>query len=360
MSHKRRSIEDNGNHKKYFAASMNQKQGISTDHEKISSTYFDEVDSEFFHTQFIQQITEEEELATNDNSTDESKYVELCGFSQTLSESQFEDTISPGQRWCPVVANKTQALNHSSQSFIQHQNQQKLNITNLQYNDNEEAENEPIDHHQSSQMFLNDISELNVNIDPDANISVNSSNALNASELNLSKFDGFDLYKSKTFAEYMELQRDMHIENQHNLEECDLSQTLDSCYQTQYQRDIESAFNECERTIRNLDDAKEMADEGVDSVLKDINLDDNFTEEIIANNEKKIQQETKKTFVIPPPKEFGGDVFKKPVTNMPLQRPVSTSTFCSLGPFFGLPKKVKNLIKEYKGIDELYGNLEYP
>lgn len=37
-------------------------------------------------------------------------------------------------------------------------------------------------------------------------------------------------------------------------------------------------------------------------------------------------------------------------------RPVNAAYFYNLGPFYGLPNKVLNLIKQYKGIDGLYGN----
>lgn len=42
------------------------------------------------------------------------------------------------------------------------------------------------------------------------------------------------------------------------------------------------------------------------------------------------------------------------IGNRPALRPVSSNLFCELGKFYGLPMKVKQLIKEYKNIDELY------
>lgn len=46
-------------------------------------------------------------------------------------------------------------------------------------------------------------------------------------------------------------------------------------------------------------------------------------------------------------------VREKRISATPM-RPVSSELFCELGQFYGLPIKVKSLIKEYKQIDELY------
>ncbi|XP_057669741.1 helicase POLQ-like isoform X1 [Diorhabda carinulata] len=45
---------------------------------------------------------------------------------------------------------------------------------------------------------------------------------------------------------------------------------------------------------------------------------------------------------------------KKQIETLNLSSSEAYSTFCSLGPFFGLPLHVKNLIKQFKGIEELY------
>lgn len=341
MSLKRRSLEKvKPNDTKHFAKDA-----------ETNANYFDDIDSEYFHTQFINKIAEDEKNASGESSKSnhwtrhESQMNEYHGFTQTLSESQFEDTITPGQRFAmtqiPAVPNG-QRLNE-----YRTQQQHKLNTSNAIFNDDEEVDEVPHEL-QSSQIFLDDLSKFNTNLDSAVNISINNSISLNCSQLNLTNYDGFDVYKNdKTFTEYLQLQRSMNAENKHNVNECDLSQLLNNCYQTQFQQEIENDFNECEKTIRHL---KEDSEESDDKLLENIDLDGQMLMKMAEEN--KLNEKD----VIPPPKEFCTDNFKKPIgTAQPPRLPVSTSTFCILGPFFGLPKKVERLIKEYKGIDDLYG-----
>lgn len=347
MSLKRRSTEKlNTNDTKHFAKDA-----------KTSGHYFDDSGSEYFHTQFINKFSEDEKNATSGSSksdkhegTHDLHLTQYIGFTQTLSESQFEDTIPPGQKctWTQVAPMPNE--HRINESFSQQQN--KLNASKAVFNDDEEIEAESYGHH-SSQIFLDDVSKLNTNIGFNANISLNNSISLNLSQLNSSKFDGFDVFKSdKTLTEYLQLHRSMRDENQHNVNECDLSQLLNVCYQTQFQQEVESAFTECEKTIRNLD---ENSEEKVDTVLENFVSDETILKELAEVQELK---DFADTGFIPPPKEFSSNNnFKKPIAIIQQPRmPVSTSTFCTLGPFFGLPRKVQSLIKEYKGIDELYGN----
>lgn len=353
MSLKRRSTEKAvANDTKCFAKD-----------EKSSVDYFDDIGSEYFHTQIINKIAEDEKNATGESSKSnlwtghEQQMNEYHGFTQTLSESQFEDTITPGQRFAltqiPVVPNGQRTNEYRIHSFTLQQN--KLNTSNAKFNDDEELD-EAAYELQSSQIFLDDVSKLNTNIDSDVNISINNSISINYSQLNLSKFDGFDVSKNnKTFTEYLQLQRSMNIENEHNVNECDLSQLLNDCYQTQYQQEVENAFNECEKTIKDLEEDSVEKD---DEMLGNMDLDGQMLEKMAKEN-KLNAKDLAEVSVIPPPKEFSSDNFKKPIgTAQPPRLPVTTSTFCILGPFFGLPKKVQRLIKEYKGIDELYGKFD--
>lgn len=226
--------------------------------------------------------------------------------------------------------------------------------------------------------------------------------------------DDFTFYQSnKTMNEYLELQRTMHAENQYNVQDDELDgRQLETV--TQYRMGIETTFNECERTIRGLDEDmfKDLTDEDEETVQTTGNKEaaHNFTEfetdfdlSVLENalrteenrgidtsevkpepfltqaNQRTVKRESQTAVghnftetdfdistldkVIEKKCRDAKEILKSPlipkskkiVTNVVKPVPVPASTFCVMGPFFGLPNKVKSLIREYKGINDLYG-----
>ncbi|XP_063708458.1 helicase POLQ-like [Culicoides brevitarsis] len=134
-------------------------------------------------------------------------------------------------------------------------------------------------------------------------------------------------YSQKTGAHYVQRQRGMVVINEENVIEDDISLCQNSqIYTSQFHRDLEKVFEDCEKSILQNKDESSEAVKGISRIDWD---EDVFGEEVsVAPN-----------CVAP---------------KTPQLKPISSATFSSMGPFFGLPMKVKNLIKEFKGIDDLY------
>lgn len=165
------------------------------------------------------------------------------------------------------------------------------------------------------------------------------------------------IYKSKNATMYIELQRTMEAENETNVIDDDfvdpeLSQAMKS---TQYQREIEGNLAKCEKTLCNNENLNESCRSIDMNVALNMSPADPCRGLIDINwNSPMIQG------VRTPP----SSLIKKRLSMFSKTRESAQSTpkpstpktnFRPIGPFFGLPIAVKSLIKEYKGIDELYG-----
>lgn len=132
----------------------------------------------------------------------------------------------------------------------------------------------------------------------------------------------------------MKRQRSMEARNEENVIDDDVS--ISQYQDSQFQRELQQNFNALESSILHKNgDASPLSQ----SVLMGISKIDWEDESFKVESKKTPQTQT----------AFG---------NVKLA-PVSSSPFPELGNFFGLPAKVKALIQEFKGIDELYGELSF-
>lgn len=165
------------------------------------------------------------------------------------------------------------------------------------------------------------------------------------------------IYKSKNATMYIELQRTMEAENETNVIDDDvvdpeLSQAMKS---TQYRREIECSFAKCEQTICNNENLNESCRSIDMNVALNMSTDADPCRGVIDINWNSPMVQGVRT----PP----SSLIKKRLSMFAKTRESAQSTpkpstptnFRPIGPFFGLPIAVKSLIKEYKGIDELYG-----
>uniref|UniRef100_A0A336LTU1 CSON004458 protein n=1 Tax=Culicoides sonorensis TaxID=179676 RepID=A0A336LTU1_CULSO len=159
-------------------------------------------------------------------------------------------------------------------------------------------------------------------------------------------------YSQKTGAHYVQKQRTMVEKNEENIIDDDVSICQNSqIYTTQFRRDLERVFDDCEKSIldskdnelkhetskceNNVPSKEDIVNEAVKGISRIDWDDDDFdvkSQEIVSKYTVKTQSSHGRNKLAP----------------------ISSSTFNELGPFFGLPLKVKHLIKEFKGIDELY------
>lgn len=155
----------------------------------------------------------------------------------------------------------------------------------------------------------------------------------------ISKFKSGTVQTSqRTGAKYVQRQRSMVNRNEENVMEDDVLfvAQVQECT-SQYQRELEEAFDECEKSILNDKNNETNAScfNGISKIIWDEDGDDMMVGINTPSQAKKvIQTQTSHGAV--------------------QLAPVSSATFTEMGPFFGLPLKVKKLIKEFKGIDELY------
>lgn len=338
-----------------------------------NSRHFDD-NTQFFHSQFIRKIDEAVRLApcrqpvvpaTSVTAPKQILYqLSHCfGFSQDI-ESQLDETITPAQRYTPPP---TQELPDTQQNHAERHEwadsldnsvlfqiddslvaveENELNNAKLLLDDDQDELLGNIEdiQPQSSQRFLNDVKQFVAEIekiDNDASIMLTGSQWSQIDNANFAR------YKSNgTMNEYLALQRSMHEENAQNVhnDDFDMERLNDA---VQLHQRVENTFNECERTIRGL--ARHTDMEESDEFASDIAGNENFNlSEFKDEFEKTYAEETNK-----PDQSLQNVRSIKTPTRPTL--PVSTALFSHLGPFFGLPDKVRALIKEYKGIGELYG-----
>lgn len=196
---------------------------------------------------------------------------------------------------------------------------------------------------QCSQRFLHDVRDVEV--------------VPNQNEIT----DPVTVYTSaKNEAAYIELQRKMLSVNEVNVDDDnfidpDLSQAYKS---TQYRRELEEIFDHCEKSICELKEPNEEESHGLENVnwtQNDFNLKtpgreiasaqtakSNRTPLINPTNLIRQRLENRKQLMMTP-------------NVLPRKSNAAVGSFHGMGPFFGLPLKVKSLIKDFKGISELYG-----
>ncbi len=162
-------------------------------------------------------------------------------------------------------------------------------------------------------------------------------------------------YKSKNGSVYIELQRSMQVENETNVIDDDfvdaeLSQAMKS---SQYRREIESDFAKCQETISRIDNLNDSSRSVDMNVALNLSVDPlhgldeiNWNSPVVRSQALTSPSSLIKKRLSMRKSLDNGQVLTKPLIN---------TKFSPMGNYFGLPATVKSLIKEYKGIDELYG-----
>lgn len=162
------------------------------------------------------------------------------------------------------------------------------------------------------------------------------------------------IFKSKNASIYIQLQRTMHEENETNVVDDDfvdpeLSQAMIS---SQYRKEIEDDFAKCEETICNMSNLHESSRSIDMNVALNMSCDPLLGVNEINWNSPLIRRPTPPSSLV---KSRLAMFSKNKELVQATPKPHTQTHFLSAGPYFGLPIEVKSLIKEYKGIDELYG-----
>lgn len=142
----------------------------------------------------------------------------------------------------------------------------------------------------------------------------------NRSQKVLSKIDSGSILQSQHTKAFYVLreQRSMVARNEDNVFDEDFSVVHNEpLYTDRHQKELDAAFEACEKTIVQPPD--------VLNGISRIDWDEGVPQLQTQSSHGRVQL-----------------------------APVSSSTFPERGPFFGLPAKVKTLIQEFKGIDQLY------
>lgn len=324
--------------------------------------HFDDNFSQFFHSQhFRTQFTQQNSInksKQNENTRDE-KEIEFghynftqTGLSQILISSQFEKSILCKPHFQSAKDLVTTTTTKPEENLNQQFFTQCLKTPNAN-NDDEEPEiieNED-DLVESSQMFLHGVSALQLDITAmiDETLCANKINEI--VELDSSE-DKFNVYNNNTIcSQYLELKRLDEKYQRH--EPSDMNQGIVRMNTVEILERVHvfAKFAVDDEADGEEADISDQLNECIDSdssalcaLLDDIDDDDKTSNEIEKQqtnpneaHSSRYQLENQENNVINP------------------YKPVSSAKFCKLGPFFGLPEKVKRLIKEYKRIDDLYG-----
>lgn len=154
---------------------------------------------------------------------------------------------------------------------------------------------------------------------------------------------------SATCSQYIRLERSMMKENNANLlddfVDSQLAREFDSSQQRQQ---IMGVFSEFERTLLDTSNVEFNPPPEVDADLAEINWEEDVT---IAGEKPSNRSRLAHIFG---KQESAGS----PKLVARKSAPLVSSHFKDMGPFFGLPTQVKHLIGKYRGIKELYGELE--
>lgn len=177
-----------------------------------------------------------------------------------------------------------------------------------------------------------------------------------------SRAENFSYSNTKNISgsEYIQRQRDMYEINLENLDDVFLENFTSQEFNiSQYRKEIETEFDVCERTIcgENLVDLRHstIIQEGVNEINWDSPM--RVTDNIPIRTPRSASMIVREKLQNLKPSRFDTSAVAITKSTTNLLRPVSTSNFSDRGPFFGLPTLVQSLIKEFKGITKLYGNL---
>lgn len=274
------------------------------------NNYFSDNFSQFFQSQFVQ-------LAPSQSVSNKITAARIVESKTEVNSSRFvgEDSlvedewdsfahISPGQR---VLSQQNQSLNDAI-----------ISDEDVEISEHEVARCD-LD---SSELFVNEISAIQMNVDDMIDDALNE--------------EKFTVFKSNvTTSEYMQLQRNSQTDKTHLSNE-------------------EPTNGTTEREPRNtnkVDEQKYEEENRVPFLNSDLNFDDDFDD---IFDTSLIEGEPGQKIVTV---EEEAPRAKGTTRSNSVNLPVSASKFYVMGRFFGLPEKVKKLIQQFKGINDLYGNI---
>lgn len=146
-------------------------------------------------------------------------------------------------------------------------------------------------------------------------------------------------------------------ENHANLLDDQVDSQLARKYDSsQQKREMEQVFAQCERTLIDVSNVElQPVDDAADPVrmVDDINWEDDVT---IAEGggQKKPDDRSILNSIFNKRSSLAAEVGSPKVVARK-SGPLVSSHFQDRGPFFGLPLKVKHLLKNYRGIENMYG-----
>lgn len=337
---------------------------------------FDDNFSQYFQSQFIRQIPElDMSLANKDPPENEYNFTQFDGLSQFSFESQLNYTIPSGQRCITSDGEQTDQneVKHNDGPLEFHYDQNDNQQTS---SDDENEANEADGEMQCSQLFLNEISKIQMNISSIVNETINASKFTTEDFLDPAN-DQYELYKSiVTHSQYIHRKQT----NDESVSAANVPavtatpknvpKTTSSTLNVQTNLNTEmmedKLLAELIFTTQTLANNTELLE---DQLLAQYNENDelNVSDQVSLNDCIDPNSSALAALLDEDDKEnIKND---KVVANTSVHRtqrlhlqsesvqhsPVTASNFFSMGPFFGLPNQVKKLIKTFKNIDDLYG-----
>lgn len=383
--------------------------------QKPNSDPFDDNFSQFFRSQFIQQIDLDTSIVEKAQKTKgvpklcEYEFTQIDGLSQFLDASQFESSITSGQKFSfddatvnekemeKDTENKAELQTENEGQIVENENDPfKFELNEHIPHGESHGENEDaadFDHDtQCSHMFLKELTTLQMNISSIVDETINA-NKFSTQDF-LDPADGqFEMFKSTvTESQYMHLKRptksnenekgkmpststagtqimktparNTTVSNTEMIEDQLLAQMV---FTTQtLARDTEILEDHLLAEFNEELDVSEKFNECIDpdSSALALLLDEEEKEKENnpkAGNNADTREAAKKDHERKPESANIGHSALQTVkqTETAHHSPVTAANFYSMGPFFGLPSKVKKLIKNFKNIDDLYGKFNH-
>lgn len=370
--------------------------------QKNESDPFDDNFSQFFRSQFIKIPELDMSLAQRANQNapkNEYNFTQCDGLSQFSFESQLDSTITAGQRYTTNELEKggdevSAECNEDKPitEFRCDQNDNKQQITDDGENEEDEAESE--NDVQCSQLFLKELSSIQMNISSMVN------ETINASKFNMDDFldpnDQYEVFKSTvTCSQYAHRKESngsiaaakeptvtatpknvlkatgstLNSQTNLNTEMMDDQLLAQMVFTTQMLANNtelleDQLLAQCdENDLLNISDGVALNDciDPDSSALAHLLSDEDDKEnienvEIVTKVANKSEQRGQQV-----PSIVNRDLVRsiRQTENAHQHSPVTASNFYSMGPFFGLPTQVKKLIKTFKNIDDLYGKIGF-
>lgn len=332
--------------------------------------YFDDNCTQFFRSLQTQLVRQPSTSAQNETDAPKQTVEEAnssaynftqTGLSQLLASSQFEESLTSGQRIRPTQA-ATEYENSQVVTQIPRPPEVNADVA-VPGNDHDEKDDDNANLMQCSQVFLNEVTAWHLDISAMINESLNANRIGDIEE----SFDAnkFNVHKrSATCSQYVQMKRPSADAVNRTLFNTTDDQLLAGFVAADGTGDadvgiIEAGANEL---VLNQADVSEELNEAIDldssalkALLDDVDDDVLNTSVAQAANNRRSNSFQRPSVTL----RRDSDSFQRNQNNQANNpsRPVSSSSFGSMGSFFGLPEKVRKLIKEYKQIDDLYGEL---